>query len=70
MTPLWFGDFLQQLGYQNDPKFKFYWLLPRKTFAHGLRIIASNHETNVMAYVVYVNSCKSSGKFAKGFESS
>ncbi|CAN6321157.1 unnamed protein product [Urochloa humidicola] len=51
-SPLWFEDFMQQLGYQSDPKIKFYWLLPVKTVGDGLRIIASDHDTNVMASVV------------------
>lgn len=48
---LWFEDFLQQLGYHNDRKIKFYWLLPWKTLVDGLRVIASDHDTNVMASV-------------------
>lgn len=85
-SPLWFEDFLQQLRYQNDLRIKFYWLLPGRTLADGLRIIASNHDTNVMALViekcktlvVYVDHEASRGDcpwddvvgFAKGFESS
>ncbi|CAN6304592.1 unnamed protein product [Urochloa humidicola] len=49
---LWFEDFLQQLGYENNPSIKFYWLLPGKTLADGLRIIISDHDTNVMAKMV------------------
>jgi hypothetical protein len=48
-SDLWFEDFLQQLGYENDPRIKFYWLLPEKTIADGLRIIASSHDTSVMS---------------------
>jgi hypothetical protein len=29
-SDLWFEDFLQQLGYENDPRIKFYWLLLEK----------------------------------------
>uniref|UniRef100_K3ZCH9 Uncharacterized protein n=1 Tax=Setaria italica TaxID=4555 RepID=K3ZCH9_SETIT len=49
-------DFLQQLGYQNDPRIKFYWLLPGRILANGLRIIASDHDTNVMTSVI--EKCK------------
>lgn len=35
-SALWFEDFLQQLGYDNDPIIKFYWLLPEKQLLMGL----------------------------------
>jgi hypothetical protein len=35
-SALWFEDFLQQLGYDNDPRIKFYWLLPEKQLLMGL----------------------------------
>ncbi|CAO2161251.1 unnamed protein product [Urochloa humidicola] len=50
-SALWFEDFLLNLGYNNEPNAKFYWLLPEKTVADGLRIIAGDHDTNVMALV-------------------
>lgn len=50
-SPLWLDDFLEKLGYNSEPNAKFYWLLPEKTLADGLRIIAGDHDTNVMALV-------------------
>lgn len=35
-SSLWFEDFLQQLGYDNDPRIKFYLLLPEKQLLMGL----------------------------------
>ena len=32
-----------------SPRFKFYWLLPQKTIADGLRLIESDRDTIVMA---------------------
>lgn len=51
-SPLWFEDFAQQVGYIENTSLKIYWLLPQKTIANGLRIIASDHDTNVMSSVV------------------
>ncbi|CAO2194483.1 unnamed protein product [Urochloa humidicola] len=51
-SPLWFSDFLQHLGYESNTSIKFYWLLPGKTLADGLRVIISDHDTTVMASVV------------------
>ncbi|CAO2201081.1 unnamed protein product [Urochloa humidicola] len=51
-SPLWFPDFMQQLGYENNPSIKFYSLLPENTLADGLRVIVSDHDTTVMASVV------------------
>lgn len=51
-SPIWFEDFVQQLGYEKNPSIEFYWLLPGKILADGLRLIASDHDTNVMALVV------------------
>lgn len=49
---LWFDDFVEQLGYQKDERLKFYWLLPGKTLADGLRILLEDKDTNAMAAVV------------------
>ena len=49
---LWFDDFVEQLGYQKNDRLKFYWLLPGKTLADGLRIIAQDKDTNIMASIV------------------
>lgn len=49
---LWFNDFVEQLGYQKDERLKFYWLLPEKTLADGLRILAEDRDTNAMAAFV------------------
>ena len=49
---LWFDDFQEQLGYPSNPNLKFYWLLPGKTLADGLRVLAGDHDINVMAAVV------------------
>ena len=51
-SPLWFDDFVQQLGYQKDDMLKFYWLLPRKSLSDGLRIILEDKDTNAMAAIV------------------
>ncbi|XP_015690620.1 uncharacterized protein LOC107303877 [Oryza brachyantha] len=48
-SPLWFPDFAEQLGYQNNMSLKIYWLLPGKTLVDGLRLILSDADTNVMA---------------------
>jgi hypothetical protein len=50
---LWFDDFVEQLGYQKDEKLKFYWLLPGKTLADGLRILQEDKDTNAMSAVVF-----------------
>lgn len=50
---LWFEDFQEQLGYPTNPSLKFYWLLPGKTLADGLRVLAGEHEINVMADMVH-----------------
>lgn len=51
-SPLWLEDFVQQLGYEKNVNIKFYWLLPGRTLDDGLRVIASDHDTTVMASVV------------------
>ena len=51
-SPLWFDDFVQQLGYQKDDMLKFYWLLPGKSLSDGLRIILEDKDTNAMAAIV------------------
>ena len=51
-STLWFEDFVEQLGYEMSPRFKFYWLLPQKTIADGLRLIESDRDTIVMANMV------------------
>jgi len=51
-SPLWFDDFVQQLGYQKDDMLKFYWLLPGKSLSDGLRIILEDKDTNDMAAIV------------------
>lgn len=50
-STLWFEDFLQQLGYENSKDIKFYWFLPGKDLADGLRVIASDADTNLMVIV-------------------
>ncbi|KAM0835599.1 hypothetical protein ACQ4PT_062837 [Festuca glaucescens] len=50
-SPLWLGDFLQQLGYVPE-NVQVYWLLPRKHFNDGLRIIESDSDTLMMTAVV------------------
>lgn len=51
-SPDWFGDFAQKLGYMENTNLRIQWLLPGKTIADGLRIIVSDHDTNVMSSVV------------------
>lgn len=48
---LWFDDFVEQLGYQKESNLRFYWLLPGKTLADGLRILLEDKDTNAMASV-------------------
>ena len=47
-SPLWFPNFAKQLGYQNNPSLKIYWLLLGKTVADGLHLIVSDTKTNVI----------------------
>lgn len=51
-SPLWFDDFIEQLGYTKTPELKMYWLLPGKELADGLRIISTDSDTNLMCSVV------------------
>jgi len=51
-SPLWFHDFVAMLGYEKNPNFKIYWLLPEKDLADGLRVISSDADTNLMVSVV------------------
>ncbi|KAL6615789.1 hypothetical protein ACP70R_038059 [Stipagrostis hirtigluma subsp. patula] len=51
-SPLWIEDFATQLGYEQSPYLKTYWLLPGKTLEDGLRIISSDEDTLVMASIV------------------
>ena len=37
-SPLWFDDFIEQLGYIKTPKLKVYWLLPGKELLDDLRV--------------------------------
>ena len=43
---------MEQLGYQKDKNLRFYWLLPRKSLADGLRILLEDKDTNAMAAIV------------------
>ena len=52
-SALWFEDFCQLVGYDSVKDLKFYWLLPGKDLSDGLRIIASDEDTNVMVSVVH-----------------
>lgn len=51
-SPLWLDDFVEQLGYLKTGLCRVYWLLPGRDLSDGLRIIASDGNTNVMASVV------------------
>ncbi|CAN6304667.1 unnamed protein product [Urochloa humidicola] len=51
-SPLWFDDFIEQLGYEKTRIMQIYWLLPGKEIADGLRVIISDSDTNVMVSVV------------------
>lgn len=51
-SPLWFDDFVGQLGYEPSYTMKIYWLLPEHDFSDGLRMIASDSETRLMVSVV------------------
>ena len=51
-SPLWFDDFIEQLGYERNQSMRIYWLLPGKDLADGLRVIANDSDTNVMVSVV------------------
>jgi len=46
-STLWFEDFVEQLGYEMSPRFKFYCLLPQKTIADGLWLIVLGTNTRV-----------------------
>ncbi|KAG8065869.1 hypothetical protein GUJ93_ZPchr0004g38404 [Zizania palustris] len=48
----WMNDFVAMLGYDNGPRLKIYWLLPRKSIVDGLRVITTQSDTSVMASVV------------------
>ncbi|KAJ1275969.1 hypothetical protein BS78_05G177800 [Paspalum vaginatum] len=50
-STLWFEDFVQLLGYQQQPSLKFYWLLPERDLSDGLRIIVGDQDTILMAQV-------------------
>ncbi|CAO2144664.1 unnamed protein product [Urochloa humidicola] len=50
-SPLWFDDFIEQLGYTKTPLLQIYWLLPGKQVADGLRVISTDSDTNVMCQV-------------------
>ena len=41
------------MGYPTNPNLMFYWLLPDNTLADGLRVLAGDHDINVMAAVVH-----------------
>jgi hypothetical protein len=66
-SALWFEDFCQKLGYDSVKGFKFYWLLPWKHVSDGLRLIATDADTNEMVgevqkvtnLVVYVDHADS-----------
>jgi len=51
-SPLWFDDFIEQLGYERNQSMRIYWMLPGKDLADGLRVIANDSDTNVMVSVV------------------
>jgi hypothetical protein len=51
-SPLWFEDFMKQLGYTDLASLKVYWLLPGKELADGLRIVTNDLDTNAIASVV------------------
>jgi len=44
--------FFEELHYPKSAAFKIYWLLPGKDLSDGLRIIAEDKDTMVMASVV------------------
>jgi hypothetical protein len=50
---LWFDDFVEQLGYEKSDKLKIFWLLPRKEFPDGLRILLTDSDTIAMANVAH-----------------
>jgi len=51
-SPLWFDDFVEELGYDKTERLRIYWLLPGKELAEGLRVISSDSDTRVMVSVV------------------
>ena len=51
-SPLWFDDFIEQLGYERTESMRIYWQLPGKDVADGLRVISNDSDTNVMVSVV------------------
>ncbi|KAL6879665.1 hypothetical protein ACP4OV_012324 [Aristida adscensionis] len=51
-SPLWFDDFIEQLGYERSQNLKVYWLLPGKQLADGLIINANDSDTNMMISMV------------------
>lgn len=51
-SALWFEDMFEQLGYDSVTDIKFYWLLLGKDLSDGLRVIATDEDTNVMVSVV------------------
>jgi hypothetical protein len=50
-SPLWFDDSIEQLAYLKTCQVKVYWLLLGKDLVDGLRIIASDSDTNVMCSI-------------------
>jgi hypothetical protein len=52
-SPLWIEDFVFELHYPKDPAMKIWWLLPGKDVGDGLRIIADDSDTLVMASLVH-----------------
>jgi hypothetical protein len=56
-SSLWFDNFMQQLGYTiPGPSTKFYWLLPGKTIADGLRFLS----LLIMTLLLWPKWCKRS----------
>uniref|UniRef100_K3ZCW6 PB1-like domain-containing protein n=1 Tax=Setaria italica TaxID=4555 RepID=K3ZCW6_SETIT len=51
-STLWLDDMVENLGYPKTPNLKYYWLLPRKKIAGGLRVIVGDADTNAMCSVV------------------
>jgi hypothetical protein len=49
---LWLDDMLMELQYPKTPNLKYYWLLPGKELADGLRVIHGDADTNAMCSVV------------------
>lgn len=49
---LWIDDFIEELGHKKTDKTKFYWLLPEKEIANGLRRLKCDADTNSMVSLV------------------